>query len=48
MFFVAFNKRQKRIVETLETKKRIPEAKLLDELSPHKDSNKLPIGTSSG
>ena len=48
MFFVAFNKRQKRIVENLEVKKTTDESKILDELSPNKDASKLLIGASSG
>ena len=58
MFFVAFNKRQKRIVEGLEEAKRgdaskSPRGKIMDE-SPNKVSksenfNKMPIGaTKSG
>ncbi len=37
MFFVAFNKRQKKIVEGLEIARQ--SEKILDELSPNKTSN---------
>ena len=48
MFFVAFNKRQKRIVENLEVKKMPDQSKILDELSPNKDASKSLIGATSG